>query len=84
MPLWLGGTDEVANQLKRASSSWENIIIGLKGTYLGFVIGPGKGTDPWPKPLEKYKQRVAKWSHVGGGMQLAATAYSTFALSTLL
>ena len=84
MPLWVNGVDEVASRLHVVTPSWASICIALKGTYLGFVVGPGKGTESWVKPLEKFKQRVARWSQVPGGMQFSAVAYNTFALSTLL
>ena len=84
MPLWPNGEQEIANRIQATMPRWANICIASKGTYLGFVMGPGKGTDSWIKPLEKFKQRVARWSQVKAGMQFSAVAYNTFALSTLL
>jgi hypothetical protein len=53
-------------------------------TVLGFIVGPGKGQESWKKPLIKYKDRIARWAPLGGGMQIGALTYNTFALSTLL
>ena len=63
---------------------WASLKISDKGTYLGFAIGPGRGSSSWDKPLAKYVSRVKRWSCLGGGMQYATLAYNVFALSTLL
>ena len=47
-------------------------------------MGPGKGTESWDKPLSKFRDRVSRWSGIGGGMQYASVAYNVFALSALL
>jgi len=84
MPLWCKGLEELSGSVSLSTPTWKDICISSKGTYLGFVIGPGKGTHSWQKPLDKFKDRVARWSKIGAGMQFAAVAYNTFALSTLL
>ena len=84
IPLWTSGIGELQHSISKIAPLWADIKIDSKGTYLGFVIGHGKGPSSWTKPLERYKDRVKRWSKVGGGMQLAALAYNIFALSTLL
>ena len=84
IPLWTKGLGEVRVRTPQLIPRWANVGVDVKGTYLGFVVGPGKGTGSWDKPLKKFRDRVARWSRIGGGMQLAALAYNVFALSTLL
>ena len=84
MPLWPTGIRDLVETLGRQIPGWAQIQIDSRGKYLGFMIGPGKATSSWDKPLKKYKERVARWSQIGGGMQYATLAYNIFALSTLL
>jgi len=84
VPLWINGVGEVRTKTPQLIPRWATVCADVKGTYLGFVVGPGKGTGSWDKPLQKFKDRVGRWSRIGGGMQYAALAYNVFALSTLL
>ncbi len=84
IPLWPEGVEEIRARIDTQVPQWSQLHIDSKGTYLGFVVGPGRGESSWEKPLAKYKKRVASWSRVGGGMQYATLAYNVFALSTLL
>ena len=84
IPLWPNGVRDVREQNPMCIPNWGSLCVDDKGTYLGFVIGPGKGTLSWVKPLAKFKERVARWAPVGGGMQYATLAYNVFAISTLL
>ena len=34
--------------------SWAGLSVCSKGTYLGYVIGPGAQEESWVKPLRKY------------------------------
>ena len=60
IPLWPGGIQELQPTLKVRIPSWAHMHIDSKGTYLGCVIGPGKGDSSWIKPMEKYKNRVCR------------------------
>ena len=84
IPLWPKGLTEIEERIVSHIPGWGGLNICTKGTYLGFVVGPGKGFDSWIKPVAKYRDRVARWSRMGGGMQYAALAYNVFAISTLL
>ena len=84
IPLWIGGIQHLKHNLAEQIPRWRGIEVASKGTYLGFVLGPGKGADSWRKPVAKYIDRVGRWANVGGGKQYAAMAYNIFALSTLL
>lgn len=82
--MWPAGVVEIKNNLASQIPMWTDIKVADKGTYLGFVIGPGKKEESWVKPLAKYRDRVQRWSKIGGGMQYNTMAYNVFALSTLL
>ena len=84
IPLWPKGQEEIKDSIAQTVPSWTSICVDTKGTYLGFVIGPGSKNASWTKPLAKYVSRVNTWSRCGGGSQFAALAYNVFALSTLL
>ena len=84
MPLWPKGAAELKESLATLTPSWAEVRIDSKGTYLGFVVGPGSTNLSWVKPLDKFQVRVRQWSKLGKGMQFGAMAYNTFALSTLL
>ena len=57
--------------------------IARAGKYLGFMVGPEKGDSSWEGPTEKFLQRCQLWEAQGTGLCYHATAYSTFAVSTL-
>ena len=84
IPLWINGMHEVRSKTPLCMPAWSDIAVEDKGVYLGFVLGPGKGSSSWDKPLCKFRDRVHRWKQIGGGMQYAALAYNVFALSTLL
>ena len=84
IPLWPKGIQDIPNDPSYSNSIWKDIDTSMSGTYLGFSIGPGKGTSSWNKPLAKYTKRVEKWKSLGAGQQFAVVAYNSLALSTLL
>ena len=84
IPLWPKRLREIKNSISEALPSWNGIAISDKGTYLGFVLGPGKGTSSWNKPYEKYVDRVTRWRNLGCGLQFAVLSYNVFCISTLL
>ena len=51
--------------------------------YLGFWVGPGKGTTTWRKPMQKLMDRVTAWRLIPSGLHLATEAYNTFGVSVL-
>ena len=84
MPLWPKGLQEIPSSMNTLVPSWIGIEVNDKGTYLGFVLGPGKRSSSWDKPVKKYIDRVSKWRNLGCGLQFAVLSYNVFCISTLL
>ena len=83
IPLWLNGIEEVRRNIDTWAPGWGSVQVESSGTYLGFKVGPGKGSTSWDKPLCKFHDRVNKWKCMGAGMQYATVAYNVFAVSVL-
>ena len=81
IPLWHEGREEIKAGIGSWAPGWDNVMIEFSGTYLGFRVGPGKGSTSWDKPLCKFHERINRWKNVGGGMQFATLAYNIFAVS---
>jgi hypothetical protein len=73
----------VQDNVAAHTPQWSQIHGDDKGTYLGFVIGPGGVGHSRHKPFKEFQDRVAKWGGLGKGMQYGALTYNVFALSTL-
>ena len=83
IPLWEGGGSGAQHSLAARGSEWSNIGISDAGTYLGFVVGPGRGETAWDKPLKKFRKRCSTWGKLGLGLSFGTMAYNTFSASTL-
>ena len=62
---------------------WCAAEVASWSRYLGFAVGPGRGTHSWDKALPKFLSRVGMWSSQKLGMHYTAKVYNTFAFSTL-
>ena len=47
------------------------------------MLGPGKRTSSWTKPVAKYLERAAWWGKLGLGLQLTLRAYRIYVASVL-
>ena len=83
-PLWEDSFDDIRQTLYASGSSWGDLCIAKEGTYLGFVVGPGRVGKAWGKPIAKYSKRCREWGGQGLGLYYTGNAYNTFAMSTLL
>ena len=83
IPLWQVDGGLLNRDIARLFPQWASLKIDDKGTYLGFVIGPGAKTDSWSKPLRKYMDSAKLWGGKGMGAQYASLAYSTYTLPIL-
>ncbi len=53
------------------------------GTYLGFMVGPGKLSQSWNKALAKASDRVHLWQRGPLGLFFATQTWNTFVASTV-
>ncbi len=80
----LGEEDLVAvgSLLFQRAPGWAGLPIQYQATYLGFVMGPGRGTSAWSGPFKKVRERAELWSDIPLGLHLAARAFNVYILST--
>ena len=83
IPLWSSGQTDIAADLNNSDRAWKNICLSDKGTYLGFVEGPGRCGESFKKPTIKFQKRCKEWSKIDAGLQFNTIAYNSFAASTL-
>jgi hypothetical protein len=83
IPLWHDPLDTCRKDLQRNLPDWSEVRVDDASTYLGFVVGPGRGMRSWDKPTRKFSERAKLWSTQGVGLQYAALTYNVFAMSIL-
>ena len=83
IPLWECDVKQKEQEAKEDPTdihiSWAN-----SGKYLGYYIGPGKGSKSWEKPAAKYKERLGDWAWSEMGLNKAISTYNTYVLPVLL
>ena len=57
--------------------------VTYNAIYLGFQIGPNKGTTTWDAPLRKFTKRCNIWHDRPLGLHYHTHMYNLLAISTL-
>ena len=83
IPLWPADAALFSNDFAKHFIGWAAMSVSDRGTYLGFVIGPGAEENSWTKPLQKYRKSAKHWGRVGIGMQYSTLDYITYVLPIL-
>ena len=83
IPLGSSTQENFQKARDQVAPNWSSMPLSDHGLYLGYMVGPGKGTKTWDKPTEKYRQRCKLWEDRGLGLHYQTVAYNTFAASTL-
>ena len=83
IPLWEGGMEALLSDTSTTAEGWKDLKVSMKGTYLGFEVGPGKGNSSWDAPIKKYLSRCNSWSTRAMGLHYATMAHNVYAFSTL-
>ena len=52
IPLWPNGAEDASCSITSLIPAWSNLCICSKGTYLGFVAGPGEAGGVWKEYSE--------------------------------
>ncbi|CAK0811733.1 unnamed protein product [Prorocentrum cordatum] len=84
IPLWrFQSESNVRALIREVAPQWRDILISLRGKYLGYWVGPGAGNMSWDKPLEKFTKRVQSWAQRHLGLFLNSIVFNTFIISVL-
>ena len=70
--------ERARNMLYSYAPSWGSITVAYAAKYLGFMLGPGKGTLTWTTPLRKMEDRARFWRSTGCGMLNTLLAYRVY------
>ena len=68
---------------QREVPAWAAMPTKSSCKYLGFHIGPGKGTSSWTEPVRKYLSRVDAWRDMPLGLYWDARVYNTLCMPVL-
>ena len=83
VPLFRGTAANILQELLSFQPGWGGLKVADHATYLGFVLGPGRGHHAYDKALAKYLDRAAMWGTAGGGLFATATPYSVYVASVI-
>ena len=83
IPLWPADIDKVRAEVAHRLHAWREVAVAGWGKYLGFATGPEKKSHSWDGALAKFLERIRAWDWSSLGLQFAATAYNTYAMSVL-
>jgi hypothetical protein len=81
IPLGDRGPTAVQAHLERSGSPWFGVKVSTHGKYLGFEVGPGRGTSSWTKPVQKAWDRVRLWEWSRLGLFFATQVWNIMVLS---
>ena len=81
VPLWESSVDSVKSWLKVDLPDWDEVEVSWHARYLGFTIGPERGSQSWAKASRKFSQRLTAWSRLRLGMYMNAQVYRSLCVS---
>ena len=84
MFLWIPLTLQFGKKIAKHHPVWATMQVAHKAKYLGFFLGPDRGTHTFDKPISKLPQRAKYWSYTGCGPALTLMAYSVYILPVML
>ncbi len=73
----------VRASINRNAPDWGGVTVAGAAKYLGFYVGPDRGTQSWNGPLLKYLNRAKTWGKLGLGMLLTLQSYQVYISSVL-
>ena len=81
IPLGDRGPMAVRAYLERSGSPWLGVKVSTHGKYLGFEVGPERGTRSWAKPVEIAWDRIHLWDWSQLGLFFATQVWNVMVLS---
>ena len=76
--------EQVRAKLQQHAPLWSAFDIASKAKYLGFIVGPGRGSLSWTSPSRKYMDRANLWAKLGLGLLHTINAFQVFIMSVML
>ncbi len=83
VPLFNFVEADVRDMIIEHAPDWGGVRIAAAAKYLGFFVGPGRGSLSWKAPLVKYIERASSWGRLGLGLFITMQAYQVFVSSVL-
>ena len=83
VPLYQFDEVQVREIVATNAPDWGGVCIAKAAKYLGYFVGPGKGTESWTAPLQKFRERAKQWGRLGLGWLLTVQAYQVYIASVL-
>ncbi|CAK0852851.1 unnamed protein product [Prorocentrum cordatum] len=83
VPLLPAAAGQVWQLLARVAPTLADFSIQYHAKYLGFVLGPERGSLTWHKALRKYVDRAQVWGQTGCGAFHCLVAYRVYVASVL-
>ena len=84
IPLNSKGLEHNQAEFESKANLWKGMVVQYQAKYLGFMMGPHKGSKSWNKPLDKFKARIHMWQDIPCGLHWQTRLHNTFILPTLL
>ena len=81
VPLRPDAVDDIRRLLMWVAPTLADFSIQYHAKYLGFVLGPERGTRSWSKALQKYVDRAHVWNRTGCGAFHSFAAYRVYIAS---
>ena len=83
VPLFRYKEEVIRARISAIAPDWGGVGISGSAKYLGFYVGPDKGSVSWNEPLLKYGAKAKIWGGMGLGMFLTMQAYQVYICSVL-
>jgi hypothetical protein len=83
IPLNLATEKTFRVRRNRTTPKWRDMPIRDHCKYLGFYVGPGKGSKSWEGPFKKFCDRLSLWGKMPLGLNWDARIYNMFLIPTL-
>jgi len=80
VPLSLAPHDQVRAAVASAAATWGAFTVAGHAKYLGFYLGPTRGSLIWDTVFAKMQERASVWRKIGGGMLVSVAAYRMYIL----
>ena len=78
VPLSLRSHDEIRTDIAAVAHAWGSFCIAGCTKYLGFLLGPSRGSHAWDSAIRKMHERAKVWKGIGAGMLVSIAALKMY------